>query len=72
MIKQKKILYQKEIEANIFACYLLMPDPDFEVDVEHFLNGEIREDELLKHLVVKYKVPRTAVIYRLGMMGIII
>lgn len=58
----KKELGQEE-EANVFACYLLMPDPMFTDELTQRMH--IGEDEIVTNLASIFQVPQWAVVLRL-------
>ncbi len=57
------IVPELENEANIFACFLLMPSEHFTKDMES--GAKVYNDEFVKDMAKKYEVPLAAVIQRM-------
>jgi Zn-dependent peptidase ImmA (M78 family) len=53
-------------EANVFACYLLMPEPLFEEALRSAMDQHI--EDLVSYLALKFMVPEAAVVKRMILM----
>ena len=65
--------YKEEVEANVFASELLMPEFLLREDLEGCESLDMLDEDLVDELVVelaqKYEVSRQALLIRLGRLG---
>ena len=62
---------KQEIEANIFALCLLMPEPLFSLEFEKIKKKTNNEDEIILKLSRVFEVPIFAVTERLRMLNLL-
>jgi Zn-dependent peptidase ImmA (M78 family) len=66
-----KGINEEEIEANLFAAELLMPQSFLEADLSKSDGLDLFDDDILKILADKYQVSIQALTYRLANLGYI-
>lgn len=63
-----KVNNTEEMEANLFAMHLLMPEALVRREVRRMRAFDLTNDKHVKELAQKFQVPQSVMAYRLGML----